>query len=140
MTSKEPCKQNTNPFSEGTVTPAPKNRLGRRAALSRLLSMVAGVTSGSWLPLRAAGANSVGLTGKASPSLGVQGGQAAGAGFFSPEQKVTVAALAEAIIPADAVAQEHARPRWKTTLISWWLMPNRKNNVPGEKVWPCSIR
>ena len=108
MSYQESRKQKDNPSPESNVSATSKDRLGRRAALGRLLlSMMATATSTAWLPRRAAGATAAGTAGTVSPLPAVQGAQAASpaaAGFFSAEQKATIAALAEAIIPADAVA------------------------------------
>jgi len=75
-----------------------KNGLDRRQALSRLLGLATAATACGWLPRRAAAAGTA-LQHESSHWAG-----ASVSGFFTEQQKFTVSALAETIIPDDAVA------------------------------------
>ncbi|MGA8183079.1 MAG: GMC family oxidoreductase [Terriglobia bacterium] len=77
---------------------AGKKGLDRREALSRLLGVATAATAAGWLPRRAAAAG---------PALQHEPSHWAGAtvsGFFTDQQKFTVSALAQTMIPDDAVA------------------------------------
>jgi glucoside 3-dehydrogenase (cytochrome c) catalytic subunit len=97
MKRKVSARTKTGRDSDSEMSDAARSGMNRREALGRLLGAAAAVTSAGWLPQRAIAA--------AAPQLGAaQMAGATVAAFFTDEQKYTVAALAEAMIPADDVA------------------------------------
>ena len=76
---------------------AGKKGLDRRAALSRLMGLATAATACGWLPRPAAAAK--GLQHEISHWAG-----ATVSGFFTEQQKFTVSALAQTLIPDDTVA------------------------------------
>jgi choline dehydrogenase-like flavoprotein len=86
-------------------TPPPSEGVDRRGALARLLNLLVLAVSSGGLPLAAAGAASGAAMNHALSEPRLKATPVAGDFlFFSAEQKATVSALAELIIPADTVA------------------------------------
>ncbi|TAM83852.1 MAG: hypothetical protein EPN47_03305 [Acidobacteria bacterium] len=95
LKSKPPTMQETSALPENES--ADKSGIDRRAALSRLLAVAAAAIESSWLPRRAS----------AGMALQREAPHVAGAtvsGFFTAQEKLTVSALAQAMVPDDAVA------------------------------------
>jgi choline dehydrogenase-like flavoprotein len=96
MKKKVSAGRKTDACPEGAG--AGTNGLDRRAALGRLLGVAAAATASGWLPRRVLAA------GKALQHEPNHWAGASVSGFFTAQQKLTVSALVQTMIPDDAVA------------------------------------
>jgi glucoside 3-dehydrogenase (cytochrome c) catalytic subunit len=96
MKSKASTRQKTDGRRESECTA--KSGMDRRSALNRLLAVAAAASASGWLPRRAPAAG-MGLQREVPHVAG-----ASVSGFFTAQEKLTITALAQLMIPDDDVA------------------------------------
>ncbi len=102
-----PAPDSRAPSDPGTLlpeenTPGLPGGVTRRHAIRRLMELLAGVAAVSGLPAPGGGAE--GHKHSASSNAPAMAVESSAADFFSPEQRATVSAMADLIIPPDAVS------------------------------------
>ena len=120
-------KTDNRPESESTV----KSGLDRREALSRLLTVAAAASASGWLPRRARAAG-MGLQREVPHVAG-----ASVSGFFTAQEKLTISALAQLMIPDDDVAPgayaAHVEDYIDFGMTYAELMRSPPSSVPGSR-------